>query len=230
MNNITLNLTPDVVYNINRKFVLDLFVWQKRWKANQHHRNRFLHKCRQIGADHYFVLEALSDACRTGRNKIFMSDEKLLPNFIYRIGEYFPQQRECLIENAEEIRLLTLSNGAEIRFLHENSCPVSLYGDVYVSEWAWVDNPIRLVKMGLSLSMNEKWKRTFYSSRMTGDNGEAAYQAFFTLNRIRGEPAFFDTVTLFENDNFLDEKRLIERYSRQNFEELFLCRLPHARW
>ncbi len=43
---ITLKLTLEIVNNINRKFVSDLFVWQKRWKANQHHRNRFLHKYR----------------------------------------------------------------------------------------------------------------------------------------------------------------------------------------
>ncbi|WP_237386174.1 terminase large subunit domain-containing protein [Xenorhabdus sp. Sc-CR9] len=230
MNNITLNLTHDIVYNINRKFVLDLFVWQKRWKANQHHRNRFLHKCRQAGADYYFVLEALSDACRTGRNKFFMSNKELLPNFVHCIAQYFPKQQATLIEHAEEIRLLTLSNGAEIRFVHENSYVAALCGDVYVSEWAWSDNPIRLVQLALDLSMHEKWHRTFYSSRCSGDNGEAAYKRFFTLNRIQGESAFFDTVMLFDNDNFLDEENLMKAWSRKDFEELFLCRLPHARW
>ncbi|MBD2783802.1 hypothetical protein ID858_15950 [Xenorhabdus sp. DI] len=231
MNNITLNLTPDIVYNIHRKFVLDLFVWQKRWKANQYHRNRFLHKCRQAGADYYFVLEALSDACRTGRNKIFMSGKELLPNFVHYIAQYFPQQQARLIKNAEEIRLLTLSNGAEIRFLHENSCPVSLWGDVYVSEWAWSDNPIRLVQLALGLSMNEKWHRTFYSSRSSGDNGEAAYKKFFTRNCIQGEPAFFDTVTLFDDvENRWDKAKIALGWTPQAFEELFLCRLPHPRW
>ncbi|MGJ0626442.1 terminase large subunit domain-containing protein, partial [Xenorhabdus bovienii] len=103
---ITLQLNTEIIYNINRKFVLDLFVWQKRWKANQHHRNRFLHKCRQVGADHYFVLEALSNACRTGRNKIFMSDKDWLQNFVYNVAQYFPEQQTHLTENAEDIRLL----------------------------------------------------------------------------------------------------------------------------
>ncbi|WP_232370166.1 hypothetical protein [Xenorhabdus lircayensis] len=134
MNNITLKLDTDIIYDINRKFVLDLFVWQKRWKANQHHRNRFLHKCRQADADYYFVLEALSDACRTGQNKFFMSNKELLPIFVHYVAQYFPQQQADLIENAEEIRLLTLSNGAEIRFTHENSHVAALCGDVYVSE------------------------------------------------------------------------------------------------
>ncbi|MDE9544978.1 hypothetical protein [Xenorhabdus bovienii] len=137
MNNIILNLSPDVVDHIRHQFVKGLFVWQARWKANQHHQNRFLHKRRQAGADYYFVLEALNDARLTGQNKIFMANKELLPNFVYNIAQYFPQQQERLIENAEEIRLLTLSNGAEIRFLHENSCPVSISGDVYVSEWAY---------------------------------------------------------------------------------------------
>ncbi|CDL85226.1 hypothetical protein [Xenorhabdus cabanillasii] len=117
MNNITLQLDTDIVYNINRRFVRDLFVWQKRWKANQYHRNRFLHKCRQAGADYYFVLEALSDACRTGRNKFFMSNKALLPIFVHCIAQYFPQQQARLTkyaENTEEIRALRLSNGARI--------------------------------------------------------------------------------------------------------------------
>ncbi|CDH26290.1 terminase large subunit domain-containing protein [Xenorhabdus bovienii] len=231
MNNITLNLNTEIVYNINRKFVLDLFVWQKRWKANQYHRNRFLHKRRQAGADYYFVLEALSDACRTGRNKIFISDKDWLQNFVYNVAQYFPEQQTYLTENAEDIRLLTLSNGAEIRFLHENSCPVSISGDVYVSEWAYSDDPIKLISLALGISLNTKWRRTFYSSRDSGDNGKAAYKEFFTRNCVKGESAFFDTVTLFDDvENRLDEERIRNMWSPQAFEELFLCRLPHPRW
>ncbi|CDG99213.1 hypothetical protein XBP1_790002 [Xenorhabdus bovienii str. puntauvense] len=228
---ITLQLNTEIIYNINRKFVLDLFVWQKRWKANQHHRNRFLHKCRQVGADHYFVLEALSNACRTGRNKIFMSDKDWLQNFVYNAAQYFPEQQTHLTENAEDIRLLKLSNGAEIRFLHENSCPVSISGDVYVSEWAYSDDPIKLIRLALGISLNTKWRRTFYSSRDSGDNGEAAYKEFFTRNCVKGESAFFNTVTLFDDvENRLDEEQIRNMWSPQAFEELFLCRLPHARW
>ncbi|WP_230580014.1 terminase large subunit domain-containing protein [Xenorhabdus bovienii] len=217
--------------NITNKFDSGLFVWQERWKANQYHRNRFLHKCRQIGADHYFVLEALSDAYRTGRNKFFMSNKELLPIFVHCVAQYFPKQQAKLIENAEEIRTLRLSNGAEIRFVHENSYAAALSGDVYVSEWAFSDNSIRLVQLSLSLSMHEKWHRTFYSSRCSGDNGEEAYKKFFTLNRIKGESAFFDTVTLFDfAESRWSEERLRQNRSQQEFEELFLCRLPHPSW
>ncbi|CDH25984.1 terminase large subunit domain-containing protein [Xenorhabdus bovienii] len=231
MNNITLNLNTEVVNNITNKFDSGLFVWQERWKANQYHRNRFLHKRRQAGADYYFVLEALSDACRTGRNKIFMSDKDWLQNFVYNVAQYFPEQQTHLTENAEDIRLLKLSNGAEIRFLHENSCPVSISGDVYVSEWAYSDDPIKLIHLALGISLNTKWRRTFYSSRDSGDNGEAAYKEFFTRNCVKDESAFFDTVTLFDDvENRLDEERIRNMWSPQAFEELFLCRLPHPRW
>ncbi|WP_338804819.1 terminase family protein [Xenorhabdus griffiniae] len=228
---ITLKLTPEVVKNIHRKFVSDLFVWQQRWKANQYHRNRFLHKCRQIGADYYFVLEALSDACRTGRNKFFLSNKEFLPFFVRYLAQYFPKQQAYLTENAKDIHGVRLSNGAEIRFAHENSYVATLSGDVYVSEWAWSDNPIRLVQLALSLSMHDKWHRTFYSSRCSGDNGEETYKQFFTLNRIKGEPAFFDTVTLFDfAESRWSEERLRQHRSQQEFEELYLCRLPHPRW
>ncbi|CDH06560.1 terminase family protein [Xenorhabdus bovienii] len=231
MNNITLNLNTEIVYNINRKFVLDLFVWQKRWKANQYHRNRFLHKYRQAGADFYFVLEALSDACRTGKNKIFMSDKDWLQNFVYNVAQYFPEQQTHLTENAEDIRLLTLSNGAEIYFLHGDSSVAGICGDVYVSEWAFWDDPIKLIRLALGLSQHEQWHRTFYSSRCSEDNGEAAYKEFFTRNCVKGESAFFDTVTLFDDvENRLDREKIAWGISQQAFEELFLCRLPHARW
>lgn len=231
MNNITLNLNTEVVNNITNTFDSGLFVWQARWKANQHHRNRFLHKRRQAGADYYFVLEALNDARLTGQNKIFMANKEFLPNFVHYIARYFPQQQERLIENAEDIRLLTLSNGAEIRFLHENSCPVSISGDVYVSEWAYSDDPIKLIRLALGISLNTKWRRTFYSSRDSGDNGEAAYKEFFTRNCVKGESAFFDTVTLFDDvENRLDEEQIRNMWSPQAFEELFLCCLPHPRW
>jgi hypothetical protein len=228
---ITLQLTPEIVHNINRKFVLDLFIWQKRWKANRGHRNRFLHKGRQIGADYYFVLEALSDACRDGRNKIFMSDKDWLQNFVYNISQYFPDQQAHLIESAEDIRLLKLSNGAEIHFLHGDSYVAGICGDVYVSEWAFWEDPIKLIHLALNLSLNTQWHRTFYSSRCSGDNGEAAYKEFFTLNRVKGEPAFFDTVTLFDDvENRLDREKIAWGWTQQAFEELFLCRLPHPRW
>ncbi|WP_415843423.1 hypothetical protein [Xenorhabdus thuongxuanensis] len=154
-----------------------------------------------------------------------------MPFFVHYLAQYFPSQQAYLTENAEDIHGVRLSNGAEIRVLHENSCPVSLYGDVYVSEWAYSDDPIQLIRLALGLSNHQKWRRTFYSSRDSGDNGAAAYKAFFTLNRVKGEPAFFDTVTLFDDvESRLDEERIRNMWSPQAFEELFLCRLPHARW
>ncbi|CCW29797.1 conserved hypothetical protein [Xenorhabdus nematophila F1] len=226
-----IDLDIEIVNHIHRKFVLDLLGWQERWKANQHHRNRFLHKCRQVGADHYFMLEALSDACRTGRNKIFMSDKEYLPNFVHNVAQYFPQQQKRLIEQADEIKSLRLSNGAKICFFHENSYVAGHYGDVYVSEWAYSDDPISLIHLALGLSQHEQWHRTFFSSRDSGDNGEAAYKMFFTKNRIQCEPAFFDTVTLFDDvENRMDKERIAGRLPQQVFEELYLCRLPHPRW
>ncbi|MBD1229500.1 terminase large subunit domain-containing protein [Xenorhabdus griffiniae] len=228
---ITLNVTPEVVNNINHQFESGLFVWQERWKACRHYRNRFLHKARQIGADYYFVLEALQDACRTGRNKIFMSNQELLPNFVHYVAQYFPKQQKHLVEQADDIQLLRLSNGAELRFVHENSYVAALCGDVYVSEWAWSVNPVRLVQLALSISINEQWQRTFYSSRGTGDNGEETYKRFFTHRRVMGDPAFFDTVTLFEvPEHDLSEERCRYQCSKEEFEALYLCKMPHPRW
>nr|WP_228005860.1 hypothetical protein [Xenorhabdus sp. BG5] len=176
-------------------------------------------------------MEALSDACRTGRNKFFLSNKEMLPIFVCYLAQYFPKQQAYLTENAEDIYGVRLSNGAEIRFAHENSHVAVLSGDVYVSEWAWSDNPVQLIQLALSLSINKKWHRTFYSSRCSGDNGEAAYKRFFTGNRIGRAPAFFDTVTLFDFvESRWGEEQLRQNRTQQEFEELFLCRLPHPRW
>ncbi|WP_340610771.1 hypothetical protein [Xenorhabdus bharatensis] len=154
-----------------------------------------------------------------------------MPFFVCYLAQYFPKQQAYLTENAEDIHGIRLSNGAEIRFVHENSYVATLSGDVYVAEWAFSDNPIRLVQLALSLSMHDKWHRTFYFSRCSGDNGEKAYKKFFTGNRIGSGLAFFDTVTLFDDvECRLDEERIRNMWSPQAFEELYLCRLPHPRW
>ncbi|MEM7986010.1 hypothetical protein Q4R37_15100, partial [Morganella morganii] len=68
---IKIEVTTELILSLYER-LNTLFPWQKRWYEHRFQRKRYLHKGRQIGADYYFALEAVLDACLTGRNKIFI--------------------------------------------------------------------------------------------------------------------------------------------------------------
>ncbi|HHS3623379.1 TPA: terminase large subunit domain-containing protein, partial [Proteus mirabilis] len=126
-----IEITVELLNDICEKYSRALFEWQKNWKNNQFHRNRILHKGRQVGADWYFSLEALHDAMLTGRNKLFLGEmsEGALGYFCGHLN----------IKH-NEVGFFELSNGAQISFIRELETTFSgRFGDVYISEWAWLE-------------------------------------------------------------------------------------------
>lgn len=168
---IKIEVTTELIMSLYAR--LDgLFPWQKRWYEHRFQRKRYLHKGRQIGADSYFALEAVLDACLTGRNKIFIEPAPTEPEdtFISNAAQYATLFLGRMVQTQSQI--IKLSNGAEIRFLPENNpCWAGLSGDTYISEWAWFDNPRDIIKVVKGVTAHKKWRRTYYSSRGDGDNG-----------------------------------------------------------
>ncbi|CDL85224.1 hypothetical protein XCR1_2190005 [Xenorhabdus cabanillasii JM26] len=41
--------------------------------------------------------------------------------------------------------------------MHENSYVAGICGDVYISEWAYSDDPVKLIRLALGLSQHSKW-------------------------------------------------------------------------
>lgn len=223
---IKIEVTTELIISLYNR-LNSLFPWQKRWYAQRFQRARNLHKGRQIGADYYFALEAVLDACLTGRNKIFIepapSEQEDI--FISNVAGYAAVILGIVrMPGSKEI---VFDNGAVIRFLPENNhCWAVHLGDVYVSEWAWFTNPDDIVKIVMAMTAHEKWRRTYYSSRGEGDNGNGVV--------FSEKSSFYDVVPLLPHEcgteHFLKIGALHgdNFYPRNLINELYLCQLPEG--
>lgn len=217
------------------------FRWQQRWYGQRFIRNRSLHKARQIGADYYFTLEALQDACLTGRNKIFIEPAPSDPDeeFVSSGWAYMLHHAEIKTESTDHKVTkchITLSNGANIYFLPDNHQGwAGMVGDVYLSEWAYHSDPSHSFQILQGVTCHKKWRRTLYSSRSSQDNAETAETRFLSAGQLFSEPAFYDVVThgfelyQFDRHQGLTMDKLIQIRSAlpdQEYRELYLCQQP----
>ncbi|MDM9281852.1 MULTISPECIES: terminase large subunit domain-containing protein [Providencia] len=155
----TINVTSELLFSLQKE-QMNFLPWQKRWYQTRFLKNRSLKKGRQIGADYYFLFEALQDACLTGRNKIFFGNVPV----------------HYLLKHAKikEIRiahnyLFKLTNGANIyvfnpEYLTETTF-AGISGDVYISEWSWISNLRNIIQLSGAISMHDKWRITLYTFR-----------------------------------------------------------------
>ncbi|MEX9769741.1 terminase large subunit domain-containing protein [Morganella morganii] len=219
---IKIEVTSDLILSLYNR-LNSLFPWQKRWYAQRFQRDRCLHKGRQIGADYYFALEAVLDACLTGRNKIFIEPAPSEPEdtFYSNAAQYAGHFLGLNIKSGTQI--ITFSNGAKIRFLPENHQGWACFnGDTYVSEWAWFRKPHDIMEIVSSVTMHEKWRRTYYSSRGDGDNGAGIV--------FSEKSYFYDVVPTQSYECGLDHVMKIDMMNLRGTEhyinQLYLCQLP----
>ncbi|MCS6720509.1 terminase family protein [Proteus mirabilis] len=219
-------VTTDLLISLYNK-VDNLYPWQTRWYNHRFERNRYLHKGRQIGGSYFFVLEGLLDASLTGRNKIYISHNYDLDNeFISNEMEFV----KCFlgIESNAPIPKIELDNGAVLYFLPENRKSwVDIIGDIYVSEWSWFQDPSYIVSLVKSMSLNKKWRRTFYSSRSKSDNGHIADNDYFKHHKIFDEETYWDVVPSINREfyNFLNMENIRNDRGDDYFNEMMLCQL-----
>ncbi|HEK2841525.1 TPA: terminase family protein [Proteus mirabilis] len=217
-------VTTDLLISLYNK-VDNLYPWQTRWYNHRFERNRYLHKGRQIGSSYFFALEGLLDACLTGRNKIYISHNYDLCN------EFISNEMEFVkyflgIESNAPISKIELDNGAVLYFLPENRKSwVDIIGDIYVSEWSWFQDPSYIVSLVKSVSLNKKWRRTFYSSRSKSDNGYIADNDCFKHHKIFNEETYWDVVPSINIGcyNFLNMGNIRNDMGDDNFNEMILC-------
>lgn len=150
--NIEVHVTNDLISSLYASLE-NCLPWQSRWYHRRFDKFRYLHKGRQIGASDYFALEALLDACLTGENKTFVVPE---PNDCdgFMCSEFLYMARHAsvdklLLGNEKNIHL---SNGAKIYFISDKGELPDSCGDVYLSEWAWFDNPKATLKKAKVMS------------------------------------------------------------------------------
>lgn len=161
--NYKIDITNELLFSLQKE-QLNFLPWQNRWYQNRFLENRSLKKARQIGADYYFLFEALQDACLTGRNKIFIGNIPI---------EYLLKHAGIKEFKAARTYIFNLSNGANIYVLnHEyfNDIPLGgIYGDVYISEWSWIENLRDVVSLAGAFSAHDKWRVTIYTYRSKFD-------------------------------------------------------------
>ncbi|WP_272654032.1 terminase large subunit domain-containing protein [Providencia sp. PROV091] len=238
---IKLKVDGDILSKLAWRMYSHLNDWQSRWSHQQFHRNRILHKPRQVGADWYFTLEALNDACLTGRNKIFIGDSNIIESDIDYLLMHFNEKFVSPFDLHRELAInkkfiIELDNGAIIYFISsEEPYLAGICGDVYVPEWSWNEDVRSVVLRALDLSKNNKWRRTFYSSRSEFDNGSTCGidRNIFRDNKIFSELTYFDRVNFFESikiDTPISNEvantlaQLKEHMSPNQFMEMQMCK------
>ncbi|MBY5985710.1 terminase family protein [Halomonas sp. DP5Y7-2] len=186
-------LDDEQVEALEAAFLESLFEYQHQWlDAGHKHRIRNILKSRQIGATWYFAREAIVDAFKTGRNKIFLSASKAQAH-IFR--NYIVQ----FVKEVADVELkgspLVLDNGAELHFLGTNSKTAQGYhGDVYLDEYFWIHRFQEFRKVTSGMAMHKKWRQTYFST--PSSLGHQAYPFWsgelFNKRRPKKDRAEFD--------------------------------------
>ncbi len=148
------------------KFTSKLFGYQKELFAAKQNpltrRIRNILKCRQSGLTYYFAGEAFMDAVLTGDNQMFLSASRAQSELFrgYIVGfarDWFGIE---LIGNP-----ITLSNGAELRFMSTNSSTAQgPHGHVYIDEYFWIRDFDKLSSLAGAMATHKKWRKTFFST------------------------------------------------------------------
>ena len=186
-------LTDEQVEALEAAFLESLFEYQHQWhEAGHKHRIRNILKSRQIGATWYFAREAIVDAFKTGRNKIFLSASKAQAH-IFR--NYIVQ----FVKEVTDVELkrspLVLDNGAELHFLGTNSKTAQGYhGDVYLDEYFWIHRFQEFRKVTSGMAIHKKWRQTYFST--PSSLGHEAYPFWsgelFNKRRAKKDRVEFD--------------------------------------
>ncbi|WP_221065959.1 terminase large subunit domain-containing protein [Methylomagnum ishizawai] len=142
------------------------FSYQLEWHARRYdpetRRTRFILKSRQIGATYYFAWEAFENAVLTGDNQIFLSSSR-------DQAEVFKAYIIAFAQTHFGVELkgspaITLSNGAELRFVSTNaSTAASYHGHLYVDEIFWIPNFRKVWDQASGMASHKKWTRTLFS-------------------------------------------------------------------
>ena len=156
------SFSDEQIEELERLFCARMFPYQKNWYENRHHRIRNILKSRQIGATYYFAFEALMDAVKTGRNKVFLSASKPQAHIFRDYMKAFAMEVGVELFGADQI---TLWNGAKLRFVSTNSSTAQGFnGDLYVDEYFWIPKYKKLRKLASGMSSQARWHTTYFST------------------------------------------------------------------
>lgn len=228
-------------------FLEGMFNYQRVWHKAKEHRIRNILKSRQIGATYYFAHEAFIDALTTGHNQIFLSaSKKQALQFRSYIVNYAKQTADVDLKG----ETIKLPNGAELIFLGTNSATAQSYhGNLYFDEVFWVPKFDVMRKVASGMAAQKMYRQTYFSTPTT--IAHPAYAFFsgkaFNRNRAKSEKVEIDIshenlragklcadrqwkqiVSIYDamegGCNLFNIDDLIAENSKEEFEQLFLCR------
>ena len=148
------------------KFISKMYGYQKELFAAKQNpltrRIRNILKSRQVGLTYYFAGEAFMDAVLSGDNQVFLSASRSQSEIFRSYIIQFAQQWFGIELTGNPI---TLSNGAELRFLSTNSSTAQGYhGHVYVDEYFWIRDFEKLSTVASAMGTHKKWRKTYFST------------------------------------------------------------------
>lgn len=237
--------SPEQTEKLMELFEAQLFDYQRGW-LKQNVRFRHLLKSRQIGATFYFAREALVDAVRTGKNKVFLSASQAQAFIFKNYMRQFAAQVDVELKGSD---VITLGNGAELHFLGTNSRTAQgRNGDLYVDEYFWIPDFKRLRDLANPMASQKRYRITYFSTPSS-----TAHPAFdfwtgteFNVGRPESEQIKLDVspaalrdgrhdpdgkwrqvVTLDDAQrggcNLFDREQLMLENAPAQFRQLFMC-------
>lgn len=241
------HITEEQLTGIRRDLFFD---YQHLWHSNKHQRTRFILKSRQIGATYYFAYEALEDAILTGDNQIFLSASRSQAEvFKAYIMKFALEHFDLELKGSD---VITLSNGAELRFVSTNGRTAQSYhGHLYVDEVFWIPDFDKLNKLASAMASQKKWRKTYISTPSVKSHGAYPLWSGEKYNENRKIKIDFDLsakslahgklfkdriwrniITLEEAANqgcdLFDIDELKDEYSEAEFNNLFMCAFMEA--
>ena len=156
-------ITEEMLDEVREKLFFD---YQQEWYERKldplTRRTRMLLKSRQIGATWYFAFEAFDDAVRTGDNQLFLSSSRDQAEVFKAYIIAFAMEHFGVELKGQPA--ITLSNGAELRFLSTNSRTANSYhGHLYCDEIFWMPDFKKLWHMASGMATQTKYRRTLFS-------------------------------------------------------------------
>ncbi len=178
------HFTDEQLAELETTFHNGLRGYQDKWFAAQKHAIRNILKTRQCGATYYFSREALLDAAKTGKNKIFLSASRSQA-FVFR--RYIVKfARECGVELKGNP--IVLSNGAELHFLGTNSSTAQSYnGDLYIDEYFWINGFEELERNASGMATLDDMHITLFSTPSTYSHEAYPFWSGTAYNRDRAK-------------------------------------------
>lgn len=200
--------------------------YQRRWfEAGRVHRVRSYTKHRQVGADWFFALEGLIDALETGRNQHYFAGTRR-QSLAYSRRYICHFSAQVGIHIAPDANDITFANGATITFNGSRGLFLSgKCGNVYLSEYAWVDHPVALFQVAQGVSMHKRHRLTLYTSVSPNPEGFAVWQRSQSLGFSQVHP-LEDSA---QHGGMWDAQRIDEikrECSPEEFRQLYMCEWP----